>query len=196
MPGLAWLFGLGGGARRAAVQVTNRREAALLPADRRDRVLPAAGIRLDDAAPAAGQLRAAADRARRLAADGARPAPRWWLVPLLSFWSLCHGFWLFGVAYGLLVWLGIALSPAGRPSYDARLLGVAVASGARGRPLNPIGLARLEAPFWCGATAAYITEWQRTPWLTVGPLGAVVMMALTAVLWAVTRDPRHLGRGC
>ena len=53
--------------------------------------------------------------------------------------------------------------------------------------LNPFGLAVFEAPFRVNAVAGYITEWQRTSLLTAGPLGALLMVALTALLWAVTR---------
>src|SRR5262249_39820854 len=35
---------------------------------------------------------------------------RWWLVPLIWFWSLCHGFWFLGAGYGILFVLGFALS--------------------------------------------------------------------------------------
>ena len=113
--------------------------------------------------------------------------PRWWLVPLLWFWSLCHGFWLFGVAYGLVVWLGIVLGRRADRRTTLRLLGVAVASGAV-VALNPAGLRVLEAPFVVRSTSQYIAEWARTDLGLIWPLGAVVMILGTAVIWAVTRE--------
>ena len=47
--------------------------------------------------------------------------PRWWLIPLTFVWSLCHGFWFIGAAYGFLFVVGIALEPSRRPA-DARPL--------------------------------------------------------------------------
>jgi hypothetical protein len=101
---------------------------------------------------------------------------------------MCHGFWFIGAAYGLLFVAGIALSRRADLRTLARLAAVPVASFAIVL-LNPSGGLRiLEAPFRVNATAPYITEWQRTPLLTAGPLGALLMVALTAVLWAVTRE--------
>ena len=35
---------------------------------------------------------------------------RWWLIPLVWLWSLCHGFWFLGAGYGVLFVVGFALS--------------------------------------------------------------------------------------
>ena len=60
----------------------------------------------------------------------------------------------------------------------------------RGRwsPCNPAGLRVLEAPFVVRSTSQYIAEWSRTDLGLIWPLGAVVMILGTAVIWAVTRD--------
>ncbi len=184
--GVAWLFGLGAVLVVLAVQVTNRREAAPLPATVATVLflLPAYGSvtprpQLVSFVLLSVSLAAWLQTERDL-------KPRWWLVPLVFVWSLCHGFWFIGAAYGFLFVAGIALGRRADLRTLAKLVAVPVASFAVVL-LNPIGLGVFEAPFRVNATADYITEWQRTPLLTAGPLGALLMVALTAVLWAVTR---------
>ncbi len=187
LPGLAVLFCAAGLAVVVTVYVTNRVEAAVLPAAVATVFTVLASVGSMTSRPQlvsfvllpivlGAWLRTERDL-----------RPRWWLVPLLWFWSLCHGFWLFGVAYGLVVWLGILLSRRADRGTTLRLLGVAVASGAV-VALNPAGLRVLEAPFVVRSTSQYIAEWSRTDLGLIWPLGAVVMILGTAVIWAVTRE--------
>ena len=184
--GLAWLFGLGAVLVVLAVQVTNRREAAQLPATVATVLflLPAYGS-ITPRPQLVSFVLLAVVLAAWLQTDRDLK-PRWWLIPLTFVWSLCHGFWFIGAAYGFLFVVGIALSRRADLRTLARLALVPVASFLVVL-LNPIGLAVFEAPFRVNAVAGYITEWQRTSLLTAGPLGALLMVALTAVLWAVTR---------
>ncbi len=112
--------------------------------------------------------------------------PRWWLIPLVWVWSLCHGFWFLGAGLGCLVALGIALSRRADGRTLTRLGAVAAGSFAV-VALNPVGLGVLEAPFAVRSTARFIAEWERTDLLAWGPLGALLMIAVTAAVWAVTR---------
>ena len=68
----------------------------------------------------------------------------------------------------------------------ARIAAVALGSLAV-VALNPVGLGVLEAPFAVRSTARFIAEWQRTDLLGWGPLGALLMIAVTAGVWAATR---------
>lgn len=112
--------------------------------------------------------------------------PRWWLVPLCWLWSLCHGFWFIGVAYGCLGVVAIAMGRRADRRQLARLAAVAVASGAVVL-LNPVGPGVFEAPLSVSQTTQYVTEWAR-PDVTSGPaLAATVMAVVTAVLWLVRR---------
>jgi hypothetical protein len=52
----------------------------------------------------------------------------------------------------------------------------------------------LEAPFAVHSTAKYISEWQRTDLTLPGPLGAVAMIVITAVIWAATRQGASFSR--
>jgi hypothetical protein len=113
--------------------------------------------------------------------------PRWWLVPLVWFWSLCHGFWFLGVGLGMAVVVGIALSRRADLRTLVKLAGVSVSSLVV-VALNPVGLGVLEAPFAVHSTAKYITEWQRTDLTLPGPLGAAAMIVITALVWVVTRE--------
>jgi hypothetical protein len=186
LPGLAVLFCLGACLVVLAVQLTNRREAALLPATVATvfAVLAASGSLTSRPQLVsfvllpivlAAWLRTERDL-----------EPRWWLVPVVWVWSLCHGFWVFGAALGFLFVVGIAISRRARPSVLARLGGVAVAS-LLVVAANPVGLGVLEAPFVVKRTSQYIVEWHRTDLLATGPLGAVVMIVATVVIWVGTR---------
>jgi hypothetical protein len=186
LPGLAVLFCLVACLVVITVQLTNRRVAALLPATVATvfAVLAAAGSltsrpQLVSFVLLPIVLAAWLETERDL-------RPRWWLVPLLWFWSLCHGFWLFGAAVGLLFVVGIALSRRASVPELLRLAGVAVAS-LLVVALNPVGLGVLEAPFAVKSTSQYISEWHRTDLLQSGPLGAVAMIAATAAIWSVSR---------
>jgi len=185
--GLAWLFGLAAVLVVLTVQITNRREAAQLPATVATVLflLPAYGS-VTPRPQLVSFVLLSVTLAAWLQTDRDL-RPRWWLVPLTFVWSLCHGFWFIGAAYGILFVAGIALSRRAGLRTLGRLAVVPVASFLVVL-LNPIGLAVFEAPFKVNAVAGYITEWQRTSLLTAGPLGALLMVALTAVLWAVTRS--------
>jgi hypothetical protein len=187
LPGLAVLFAAVLAGFVLTVQVTHRRHAVLLPAS------VATVLTVLAAAPSLTSrpqllsfvllpvvLAAWLQTERDLKA-------RWWLVPLSWFWSLCHGFWIFGVGVGVLFVVGIALSRRAELRSVARLAGVALASLAV-VALNPVGLGVLEAPFAVHSTSQYVSEWQRTDLLHPGPLGAEVMIVVTAVVWIVTRQ--------
>jgi hypothetical protein len=114
--------------------------------------------------------------------------PRWWLVPLCWLWSLCHGFWFIGVAYGLLALAAIALGRRASLAQIGRLAALALASGLVVL-LNPNGVAVLEAPFRVSSTAQYVSEWQH-PHVTSGPaLTATAMALVVAVVWLTRRGP-------
>jgi hypothetical protein len=187
LPGLAVLFAAVLAGFVLTVQVTHRRHAVLLPAS------VATVLTVLAAAPsltARPQLLSFVLLPVVLAAwlqTERDLKARWWLVPLSWFWSLCHGFWIFGVGVGVLFVAGIALSRRADLRSVARLAGVAVASLAV-VALNPVGLGVLEAPFAVHSTSQYVSEWQRTDLLHPGPLGAEVMIVVTAVVWIATRQ--------
>jgi hypothetical protein len=111
---------------------------------------------------------------------------RWWLVPLVWLWSLCHGFWFLGAGYGVLFVVGFALARTMPRPVLLRQAAVAVAS-VLVVALNPVGLGVLEAPLAVNSTAQYIQEWNRTDLTSPAALGALAMVLLTAGVWAVTR---------
>jgi hypothetical protein len=111
---------------------------------------------------------------------------RWWLIPLMWMWSLCHGFWFLGAGYGLLFVVGFALSRNMPPSLLLRQAAVVIGSVVI-VAVNPVGLGVLEAPLRVNDTAQYIQEWQPTNFTSPAALGALAMIAGTAALWAVNR---------
>ena len=111
---------------------------------------------------------------------------RWWLVPLVWAWSLCHGFWFIGASYGVLFVVGFALSRRMPARVLVRQAALAVASVAV-VALNPVGLGVIEAPLAVNSTAGYIQEWARTDLMTPAALGAIAMVAVTASTWGATR---------
>jgi hypothetical protein len=112
--------------------------------------------------------------------------PRWWLVPLSWLWSMCHGFWFVGVGYGLLALVAILLGHRASRMQMARLASVAVGS-CLVVLLNPAGPRVFTAPFAVSERGVYITEWQRTS-LSSGPaITALLMVAITSVVWTRCR---------
>jgi hypothetical protein len=186
LPGLAVLFCLGACVVVITVQLTNRREAALLPATVATlfAVLAASGSLTSRPQLVSFVLLPIVLAAWLRTEHDLKP--RWWLLPLTWLWSLCHGFWLFGVGVGFAVVVGIALSRRARRSELARLAAVAVGS-LLVVGLNPVGPGVLEAPFAVRSTSQYILEWHRTDLSQSGPLGAAVMIVATVVIWTMTR---------
>jgi hypothetical protein len=113
----------------------------------------------------------------------------WWLVPLTWFWSMCHGFWVLGVALSGLCWLGLVLDR--RPPWRgaARLALVPVASVAV-VALNPAGWHVLLAPLTVSDTTRYIAEWDRTAYKNAS--GVVCALLLVAVLACLVRKRRDV----
>jgi hypothetical protein len=187
LPGLAVLFGTTLVAMVVVVQVTNRREAALLPATIATVLAVPAAVPTLTARPQIVSfvllpvvLAVWLQTERDL-------KPRWWLVPLVWFWSLCHGFWVIGVLVGFVFVVGIGLSRRADLRAWTRLALLAVAClGVVA--LNPVGLGVLEGPFAVHQTTRFISEWQRTQLLTAAPLAAALMIAVTAVIWGLTRQ--------
>lgn len=107
--------------------------------------------------------------------------PRWWLVPVTWLWSVCHGFWVIGVAVGVAVVVGLVLQGRARGRTAARLAALPVACGLAAA-LTPMGPRLVLAPLTVNERAELITEWQRTaftgpgPWLVVALLTAAVII--------------------
>jgi hypothetical protein len=108
--------------------------------------------------------------------------PRWWLVPLAWLWSLCHGFWFIGVAYGYLFLVALLVTRRADRGQLARLAAVPVLSTLVVL-LNPVGPRVFVAPFVVGERGQYIIEWQRTDLLSGPGLVALLMVLVTALVW-------------
>ena len=187
LPGLAVLFCLFAMLVAIAVQITNRQVAGPIPATVATVVATLAASGSLTSRP---QLMSFVLLPILLAAwlrTERDLKPRWWLVPVVWFWSLCHGFWFLGVGLGIAVVVGIALSRRTDIRTLAKLAAVALSSLAV-VALNPVGLGVLEAPFAVHSTAKYISEWQRTDLTLAGPLGAAAMIVITALIWVATRQ--------
>jgi len=113
--------------------------------------------------------------------------PRWWLIPLAWLWSLCHGFWFIGVGYGYLFVIALLLSRRTSLSQTMRLAIVPVASTLVVL-LNPVGPGVFAAPFAVNERGRYISEWQHADLLTGPGLVVLVMIVVTAAIWALKRS--------
>jgi hypothetical protein len=187
LPGLAVLFAVAGGLVVLTVHMTNRREAALLPAAVATVFVVLAGSGSLTSRPQLVSFMLLPIVVAAWLQSERDHRARWWLVPLIWVWSLCHGFWIFGAAYGFVFVVGIALSRRADLRTLVRLAGVAIASFLV-VAINPVGLGVLSAPFAVQSTSQYISEWQRTDFAGSAPLGAAAMIVITAVVWAVTRQ--------
>jgi hypothetical protein len=112
---------------------------------------------------------------------------RWWLVPVIWVWSLCHGFWFIGAGYGVLFVVGLALGRRMPRPVLLRQAALAVASVAV-VALSPVGLGVLKAPFAVNSTAQYLQEWQRTDLTSPSAVGAIAMLLLVTGTWLATRS--------
>jgi hypothetical protein len=112
--------------------------------------------------------------------------PRWWLLPLIWLWSLCHGFWFIGAAYGCAAVAAIAVGRRATRGQLVRLVALAVGCVA-GVLLNPVGVGVFEAPLQVNSSAKFITEWQHPSPMSPGPFGAWLLIVLAVVLLVVAR---------
>jgi hypothetical protein len=115
--------------------------------------------------------------------------PRWYLIPLCYGWSLWHGFWFIGVAYGFLEIAGLLLDRRVRMAQAWPLLTVATLSGASVL-LNPLGLGLFSAPFERQPARVAISEWGHTTPTTPGSITVLVMVLLVAGLLLTDRRLR------
>jgi hypothetical protein len=112
--------------------------------------------------------------------------PRWYLIPLMYGWSLCHGFWFIGVGYGFLEIVGVVADRRVRARQASALVLVAALSGLAVL-FNPVGIGVFEAPLAVHDTMGYIDEW-RHPTLASGAVVIVLLMiAGVVVTWALNR---------
>lgn len=186
LPGLVWLYVLFAMLVAVSVYLTSRREGSAVPAA----VATAFAV-----LGASGSLTSRPQLVSFILLPIVLAAwlqterdlkPRWWLIPLTWFWSMCHGFWFLGVGYGVVFVVGIALSRGADLRHLWRLALVAVGSLAV-VVLNPSGLGVVEAPFAVHGLSKYITEWQRTDLTQPGPVGVEAMLVATVLVWVVTR---------
>ena len=185
LPGVAWLYVVSVVCIVVAVFLVCRRYGAALPSALAVTLFVAAGEGSLTPRPQLVSylfLLLVIETWRRTEAD---LRPRWWLVPLSWLWSLCHGFWFIGVAYGVLAVVAIALGRRASRVQLIRLVALAVGSGLVVL-LNPIGPAIVEAPFRVSSTARYVSEWQH-PDLSSGPAWTATAMAVVVGLVWLTR---------
>jgi hypothetical protein len=113
--------------------------------------------------------------------------PRWYLIPLVYGWSLCHGFWFMGVGYGFLEVAGLFLDRRVRPAEAARLL-LVPALAAASVLLNPVGPGVFVAPFQVNEVRRFGSEWQHTTPTMLAPLVVLAVQVAVLVLWSRHRD--------
>jgi hypothetical protein len=113
--------------------------------------------------------------------------PRWWLVPLFWVWACSHELWAFGLAVGAIIFVTLMADPLARPSHHERSrLSVLWGACALAVASTPLGPALLVTPFQVTGNASIIAdEWRATPLNNVFSWAAFIMVASTAVLWAV-----------
>ena len=124
-------------------------------------------------------------RAWNRTADDLRP--RWYLIPLVYGWSLCHGFWFLGVGYGVLSVAGLVLDRRVRLAQAARLLLVPALAGGSVL-LNPVGIGVFEAPFQVNSIRQFGSEWAHTTPTMLAPVVVLLVQTVVLVLWTRQRE--------
>jgi hypothetical protein len=109
--------------------------------------------------------------------------PRWYLIPLVFVWSLCHGFWFIGVVYGFLEVVGLLLDRRVAPRAVGPLVAVATLSGLSVL-LNPVGLGVFEAPFAVNEVRKYASEWEHTTPTMLAVFVVLGMQLAVVALWS------------
>ena len=113
--------------------------------------------------------------------------PRWWLIPVTWLWSLVHGLWIVGVAYGTLFVVAGVLSRRWTMRQLLRMVLVPVLSMASVL-LNPAGLGVIEAPFTIPGYGHWVAEWGHTqPVGTAAAIAVEVMILEVVGLWILNR---------
>lgn len=112
--------------------------------------------------------------------------PRWQLVPLTWLWALLHGFWIFGVAIGVLCTAAVLVGGRATRRQALNLMAVSLASGLVVL-MTPIGPRLALAALTVNDRTQFITEWQRTSFSTADPWPAVAMVLLAGALLVATR---------
>jgi hypothetical protein len=186
LPGLAWLYGAAAMAVLGTVYLTNRRVAARLPASVATAFTLLAGAESLTSRPQLMSFILLPIFVTTWLGTERDLRPRWWLVPLAWFWSLCHGFWFIGVGYGLVTLVGLALSRR-VPVRDLWRLAVLAVGCGLVVVLNPVGTGVFRAPFEVNAIGHYVTEWQRTDLLTPTAITVEIMLVATVAIWVRTR---------
>ncbi len=107
--------------------------------------------------------------------------PRWVLIPLMWIWALLHGYWLVGVAIGVVG--TVALVARGRArGRSASGLGLLCAGSALITLVTPVGPRLTVAALTVNERSQFITEWQHPSFLSLDPWPATAMVALAAVI--------------
>ncbi|MBM6405975.1 hypothetical protein JQN72_17165 [Phycicoccus sp. CSK15P-2] len=121
----------------------------------------------------------------RTLADG---RPRLAVLPLTWLWSMVHGSWVLGVAFGAVTLVALVVSmPVGRPPWRRLVLLLAVSALAPAA--TPVGPRLLLEPFAVGSSAREtVNEWQQ-PTLDNPLFVLVVALAALVVLRALRRRP-------
>jgi hypothetical protein len=113
--------------------------------------------------------------------------PRWYLIPLVYGWSLCHGFWFIGAAYGFVEVAGLLFDRRVRIRQAASLLLVSTLSAASVL-LSPVGLGVFTAPFAVNEVRQYGSEWEHTTPTLLAPLVVLLAQVAVVVLWCFLRQ--------
>jgi hypothetical protein len=112
--------------------------------------------------------------------------PRWWLVPLFWVWGCSHGLWTFGLAFGVVVLVVLALEPVTRPNRaELTRLSLLLLACLGVLAVTPMGPRLLATPFAVAGNASLVAEeWRATPLNNVFAWAALAEVLVCVVLWA------------
>jgi hypothetical protein len=111
------------------------------------------------------------------------PAWRAWLaVPLIWFWSMCHGMWPLGIIISAVAVLGLVMDRKVRGLAILRFGAIPVVAGLAAGLLTPVGPGLLPAVLLVNSRGQYFSEWAPPDYHMPNCLSLLLILLITVLV--------------